>query len=507
MSAIEPRDCGGMGLSWGEPVASRRLAVVFVHGWTGDVLGTWTHRPSFLRRSVQRLGRIFGRKASSTSLFDLLLARQPDLGFELYSLRHEAGFSHLEIQRVTDQLLTFLKLYVQADSVVFVAHSLGGLACRGAVLKLLEVAPAPGQKEIRGILLYGSPNSGTHLARLAGLFSRSARQMAPFSDYLTEVNRGWAVRVINGGDPSLPLSERARLICWNVIGTRDRVVPPGSAAGLVHMGDVYTVPKDHMGLPKAKGESDESFQILVLFLSHVRQQEPRQHWLAVLDRIFEAQRKAVERRGWIEEEEEHITLGAEAEGLLPCTVHQVRRGGVARAVIRLAVQVEGLQAAPMETDYVQVLGEGLLSEEKFAEIAGGVEIPTKFLEIDALRVAQRGRVFDYAREKLERGVGWTVMTFRAQDGLQEGEVYDQLDLRLKTFVAAGSGWYFYYLPRTVLKRLVVDLRAPFHLSCHAKPAQGAKIDGIPQAGGGWLSQVSYTDAVAAGGQVYWIFKK
>jgi pimeloyl-ACP methyl ester carboxylesterase len=503
-SSFKREELEGFGYRWRQASGlERRMAVVLVHGWTGDALTTWTARPAFWRRWLAP----FKKPPQEVALVDLVARHHPGR-YDFYSLRHGAGVSWIEIKEVADLLLGLLKTHVPScQPVALVAHSLGGLACRLALLKLLRRPPSERSHEIAGILLYGTPNHGSQVARLARRFSRSARQMTPLHEFLSELNRDWAERVINGGRHELEPNERIELVCWNLVGIDDRVVPLGSAAGLAHLGAVRLLPKDHRNLPKARSPRDASYLSLIEFLETAEQEVRNRPRLASCARLLGEQRRHLLTKDWVDSEEEHIELNtSEDRKRLECRVRQLRRGGYAKKSFRFLAQVEGLEGPPGRIDYRCLVGRGLLSDAEASRLTSDIDSPESCLQIENLYVVQGGRRFDYKLVPgVERGIGWVVWTWCAPEELREGELYEALEFVHRSTIDRRAGWYYYEAPRTVVRQLVVDLCAPFRLNCQQRLRRGAKCTETPREGEGRISQVVAEGPIAAGSSVYWFF--
>lgn len=199
------KDHGVAGQSWLNP-NSARLNAVFVHGFHGDHLATWTY--------TKRRSRIpFLGKSDTVLLMDLLKG-DSGLYCNYHSIAHKAGIrSPTDLESASGVIQTFLRNYVEQSSpIVLIAHSFGGLACRLAILSMLKTLAD--DMPIVGILMMGTPNNGAEIARAAKVLGSSAAgDMRPFDDSLANLNRNWVTHIVNGGDPNINPAERKSLLC------------------------------------------------------------------------------------------------------------------------------------------------------------------------------------------------------------------------------------------------------------------------------------------------------
>jgi len=107
------------------------IAIVFVHGWTGDFHETWTWKET--RRGLKRL-KFWGSRNAKHLVSDFLV-HDPGLGADYYSFAHPAGFFDIVgAKKVADALRAFIDLNVVGPrstwQIVLISHSLGGLVYR-----------------------------------------------------------------------------------------------------------------------------------------------------------------------------------------------------------------------------------------------------------------------------------------------------------------------------------------------------------------------------------------
>jgi pimeloyl-ACP methyl ester carboxylesterase len=184
---------------------------------------------------------------------------------------------HSQNSRSRDSFKNFIDVQVLAARgarpIVLIAHSLGGLICRQAILDILDVDVAS-RPLVLGLMTLGTPNLGTDVARIARriLPSQSLRDMGTWDEFLRTLNERWLTGITNGGDPVLPLDKRTRLFYSSVYGTCDRVVKSASATAASSLGRQQSINKNHRKLPRAESTSDSTYKIIVGFIRSCLQQ-------------------------------------------------------------------------------------------------------------------------------------------------------------------------------------------------------------------------------------------
>jgi pimeloyl-ACP methyl ester carboxylesterase len=260
---------------------TNRRAVVLVHGFGGDWEATW-------------------RGANGSPTFLELISRDPDLAdYDVFAFRYRTSFFRGDqVESVASQLHDAVRVKLAAYQVVFLAHSLGGLVCMRYILNRLAKGDSP---PVRGLLLYGTPTTGTLLVNIAhqlgipllgglagfvthlpligsavswALTGDQAGAMAVHSRFLEDLRDQWALRVVNGGYPEEDARRRMWLPVRVVTGTTDCVVPVYSAKGTYGEIDWHPIAHDHRGLVKPSGHTDVRYLLAQEFLQKCRQARP-----------------------------------------------------------------------------------------------------------------------------------------------------------------------------------------------------------------------------------------
>lgn len=210
--------------------------VLFVHGLGGHRLDTWGRFPELIRADP----------ALSTWTVDFY-----SFPSSLFRLRFLT--SAPPPQLLADGLRTELELrYPEAERIVLVCHSLGGLVARRYLMD--EYKNGVGTN-VTDLLLYGTPNTGAGLAQVAryiSWFHPQLKQLCHNSYLVTDLDNNW--NALTAGKP---------LCVTAVIGGSDDVVPEESARGMWGNGNVkVVVSATHIDLVKPADREDTRYLIL-----------------------------------------------------------------------------------------------------------------------------------------------------------------------------------------------------------------------------------------------------
>jgi hypothetical protein len=384
--------------------------------------------------------------------------------------------------KIADALRTFIDTNVigqrLARQVVLISHSLGGLVCRQAVVDYLK--PEVSKKaDVIGLMMMGTPNLGTDIARVAAriLPSRSSIDMKPWSDYLELLNRDWSRRVVNGGTPDLAPEERRSLKCVSVYGLLDRVVPSSSAAAGASLGDVRSINKGHIDLPKAASKDDGTYGVVKGFIVDCIALAPErpltQASAVVAHRVLHRMREAWrESQEWTENEEDIITIRTREAlpAFLECEVTSSRTGGLPHRDLTVGLALESYQPKNLRIDYCQLLGKGLLTNDEFRAIGDRLEQASasqtdfdKILRVTRASFAKvgAGSEMSYQAPTFQAERRYALLKYRL-DALDPAIGRDNvLKLSVTSFLSKHHGWYGYVSTRTILGDLKLQLVAPF----------------------------------------------
>ncbi len=216
-----------------------KVAVVFVHGIFGDTLGTWT-------------------SANGTTFFQLL-KKDPGVGpkVDVFAFGYTSSMiksGSFDIREAANKLHESLEFkgVLQYPTVVFVAHSMGGLVVLQHLLMyrdLLEKVPL--------IVLYATPQEGAQIATIAEKVANNPAlvQMFPAdrNGYLQQLNDEWGL-----------LPTRPRVVCsYEKIATGGVMVVPWSSATRFCDGAPSAIPANHIDIVKPDRADHESAVVLI----------------------------------------------------------------------------------------------------------------------------------------------------------------------------------------------------------------------------------------------------
>src|SRR5258707_9030691 len=146
------------------------VAVVFVHGFSGDRRRTWGQIPDFLRGEPTLSGwDMFGFGYKSNLRFDILKlwsadARLEEIAIELFSVPE-------------------LRQY---KSLALVAHSMGGLVVQRALVKYSAL-----RNRTSHVVLFGTPSGGLIKATLFSFLKQQIRNMSASSEFIRQLRHDW----------------------------------------------------------------------------------------------------------------------------------------------------------------------------------------------------------------------------------------------------------------------------------------------------------------------------
>jgi pimeloyl-ACP methyl ester carboxylesterase len=212
--------------------ASNDVAMVFVHGFTGDLKGTWGKIPDFLQTEPGLSGwDLFGFGYQSKRRFDILKlwsadARLEEISTELFS---------------TPELRRYQRL-------VFVAHSMGGLVVQRALVKYPDF-----RNRASHVVLFGTPSAGLVSATLLSVLKQQIRNMSASGDFIRDLRREWT---------SLSLDTKPPFHFLAIAGEQDQFVPPESSLGPFPEPVRRVIPGNHLSMLRADSPDASCVRIL-----------------------------------------------------------------------------------------------------------------------------------------------------------------------------------------------------------------------------------------------------
>jgi pimeloyl-ACP methyl ester carboxylesterase len=218
------------------------VAVVFVHGFLGDIATTWGDLPKFIEADSQLTG------------WDIYSVGYPTSpGFDLEGLwSADPGLANTATYLRTVCTLEPMKNY---KALALVGHSMGGLVIQRA---LIDSAGLDGfRNRVGHVVLYGTPSNGLKKASWFSRWKRQIRDMGEYSDFIKDLRARWA-----GQFPDkLPFRFKT------VAGMRDDFVPSTSSLDPFPESARAIVPGNHLQIVKPNSDQDESVRLLVDMLA------------------------------------------------------------------------------------------------------------------------------------------------------------------------------------------------------------------------------------------------
>lgn len=167
--------------------------IVFVHGFTGG-------RDTWIDKDKNRIPKFLQENKEIASNFDMCYFEYHTAwSNKIERIKWLFGFfesskkrfkSNLSIDDIKDIFFSHLKgEFKKYDRVIIIAHSMGGLISKSAILKLIE----NDNNKIALLLLLAVPNNGSSLANLGKLIlnNPNVQDLQPLSKIIDNVTRNW----------------------------------------------------------------------------------------------------------------------------------------------------------------------------------------------------------------------------------------------------------------------------------------------------------------------------
>src|SRR5579872_3201534 len=183
------------------PIGANQAAIVFVHGFTGDLRKTWNQIPEFLQSDRRTRGwDLFGFGYASHKWFDILGIWTADPRIEEIAVML-AGAPEIAKSNY--------------KTVAFVAHSMGGLVVQRALLR----DPAL-RKRTTHVFFFGTPSAGLSKASSFKWVKQQINNMDATGDFIKELRSDWK---------KLRLDTKPTFRFLTTAGESDQFVPPASS--------------------------------------------------------------------------------------------------------------------------------------------------------------------------------------------------------------------------------------------------------------------------------------
>ena len=269
--------------------------------------------------------------------------------------------------------------------------------------------------------------------------------------------------------------------------------------------ELEELPCGHVDLVKPWDRDHPAYVLIAQFLRDVENtMSTATGEKALRELTYRLRRVSLDGR-WVQREEERIRLEEELDkpGSLRCQVRNRRWGGLARRRFTICIYLTD-HRPDEDIDLSWEIGSGQLGTTEFGEI--GRRLRGVF-DVETISARQRGTEFEYRALPPIEEPGWLQMSFEAPAELEEGVLYDLLEIQFSTVVDRRQGWYLYQLERTVAEKLEVLFEAPFKAPYINFLGRDAKFSEPTPAGNSFLHRVSVDVPLPIGRSVVWMFPK
>jgi len=211
------------------------VAILFVHGFSGDPTKTWGRFPTLLMEE---------KRLSGWDVFSL--GYHTGLSLDVVGIwRADPGLVSLAQLLATRSAIEPLKRY---KSLALIAHSMGGLVVQQAVLEDQNL-----RSRVCNLLLFGTPSAGLRKASFFKFWKPQLKDMADDGEFIKDLRAGWNKDI--GNQPAFKLDATA--------GDEDQFVPPESSIFPFLASQRRVVRGDHLSIVKPMAASDPSVQIVI----------------------------------------------------------------------------------------------------------------------------------------------------------------------------------------------------------------------------------------------------
>lgn len=225
-----------------------KTTVVFIHGFTGDA-GTWDNFPLLLQQDPELKEHyrfLFWQYPSSLNLS--------------YVITKYFWTDDPSINVIGQSLRTTLEAKAaDADRLMLVAHSMGGLVAQAFVLEEIARQSNKYLDRITEIVLCGTPSAGLPAGLLGSPLKNQISDMNAYGVFIQKLRAAWSLEVDGKrSDPKRP----AKFRLTPIAGEKDKFVPLPTSIGPFKLDENFIVPGDHVSMVKPLTHSDIIYRIL-----------------------------------------------------------------------------------------------------------------------------------------------------------------------------------------------------------------------------------------------------
>jgi pimeloyl-ACP methyl ester carboxylesterase len=205
-------------------LAKNETALVFVHGFTGDVAKTWRRIPEFLQAEhrlndwdLLAIGYQSNRRFDVTGLWSAD-ARLEEIAIMLHSRPELSPENYRRL--------------------AFVAHSMGGLVVQQALVSYEDL-----RNRTSHVVLFGTPSGGLTKARFASFWKRQIQNMKADGPFIKALREKWTLLKLDSAPPFAFVA---------VAGETDQFVPPESSLKPFPQSKGDVIPGNHLTMLDAE---------------------------------------------------------------------------------------------------------------------------------------------------------------------------------------------------------------------------------------------------------------
>lgn len=235
-------------------VNNSEVAIVFVHGFSGDALKTWGNFPTYIAAEQGLLSWDVFSYGYATSLFRFetpqLWSADPDIERLALGLRTAAALPPLN----------------QYKSLAFIAHSMGGLVVQEA---LLEEQPIDFDNQLAHrtshVILFGTPSGGLEKASIRSSKPQIKDMGLGATGFVQRVRSRWDTYFKTRPED---MDDNHPFTFLVVAGDQDEFVPATSSLHPFHERYRRVIPGDHLSIVKPTEASHPAMQLVERAFCH-----------------------------------------------------------------------------------------------------------------------------------------------------------------------------------------------------------------------------------------------
>lgn len=235
------------GNTLGQIIAHRKKeennsVILFIHGFSGSSAETFGDIPQLLINTPKLDGWDVFSIGYSSDIF-------PSIGKGLWSVNPD-------ISKISKYLNTMLNnQFFGYKKIVFVAHSMGGLAVQKAILEM----DTKTFDKVSHVLLFGTPSAGLKKATWFQFWNRQIRDLSSDSDFVKELRKDWKER----------FNDEYFFRFRTVAGSKDEFVPVSSSLNPFNEKYHDVIEGNHVTMIKTLNDKDTNNQCYQIILNNL----------------------------------------------------------------------------------------------------------------------------------------------------------------------------------------------------------------------------------------------